>query len=349
MPHGFVSLPLVIIIVISSFVIVNLSQSKPANPNSTSVNLEDSGTAEAKRSLQLRNLTDTLSSTPPPSSQPTPPPSIPGYPTPGYATPSYPTPPYIYPTPYATPPDDDMCCGPFQTGSCTGGIAGGFVDDCSQCCGGEFCIPVNNPGNWTIPGYVGNPTGEFWCEVKPIIYLYPEKAKWVDVVVEIPGFIIASIPHYPPEGWLGVYAYPNGKLFYRGKTYPELFYEVALEPGEPLPHGYIVAKADIEKKLFSLGKELGFNDYESDQLATFWHERLNDNIKNPFVHISFFDHDQKQKLDRVIITPKPDVFIEYIFYFKGVDQPYPLDPPKIPPMPSRYGFTAVEWGGIIDQ
>ena len=38
-----------------------------------------------------------------------------------------------------------------------------------------------------------------------------------------------------------------------------------------------------------------------------------------------------------------------IFYFKKLDYSMSIQEPKFDSIPSRKGFTAVEWGGVIDD
>ncbi len=242
------------------------------------------------------------------------------------------------PQPSASVYDPYNCQGPSHDDQ--------FVYDCAECCGGA-CTDANayhTNGLTQGPGSYA----PFFCEAKPAIFLYPEKPSLIDVSIEAPGKITISIPEYG-DGWKGILAYPDGSLFYQGDKYPELFYEVALDRQEPPKTGVIVARKDIKPTLLKLGKQLGFNNTENTEFVEYWTDRLNKNIKSPFIQISFWDPIAKQKLDKVIITPKPDVFIQYIFYFKEVTIPYSIMPPAIPEAPVRQGFAAVEWGGVIDQ
>jgi len=55
-------------------------------------------------------------------------------------------------------------------------------------------------------------------------------------------------------------------------------------------------------------------------------------------------------VDKVIITPEPDTFIFFLAYFKPLSQPIQVKPLMLPlEPPKRVGFTAVEWGGTIDN
>ena len=93
---------------------------------------------------------------------------------------------------------------------------------------------------------------------------------------------------------------------------------------------------------------LGLKPNEQAEFLSYWLTRLN-SLKTPLVQISIFSQASKDLIDQVNITPKPDTFIQFIMYFKGLDKPVSLAELTLPnSIPDRVGFTAVEWGGIID-
>jgi hypothetical protein len=61
------------------------------------------------------------------------------------------------------------------------------------------------------------------------------------------------------------------------------------------------------------------------------------------------DEQEKERIDHVEITPKPDTRIEYLFYFKGLQNFNNIKALELPKYPQRIGFTEVEWGGTIDN
>ncbi len=345
-----------------------------ANP----VRLIASTVGSAAKTLQIFNQgvgSSTVTTTPSPSPSPSPSPGPSGTPTP--TTPFYsplptptntpaPTPaqPTAHPTaqPISTPFPTTNPTGPIYTNPSTGTpvcaynqqpnaagtnccVSGGYADSCGQCCGDEICMPADDSIYYRPRN---NKFQAVWCEVKPVVYLYPPKPLLVDVSLEVTGDIITSIPQYPQGGWKGVYAEPTGVLTYQAKKYSELFYEVAFKPQKPPQGGFIVPRSGLRFGLASLSKRLGFNSQESAELVDFWNNRINNNVFDPYILISFFEKQQKLTMDKVVITPQPDVFIEHILYFKGLDWPVQIEPPQFPPIPQRVGFTAVEWGGIID-
>ena len=188
---------------------------------------------------------------------------------------------------------------------------------------------------------------QYWCDAKPVIYLYPQKDMMVSVKLTIPGIVTKSIPTYPNEtGWQNILAHPDGSFEYQGNVYHELFYETRESKVTPPKTGFIVAHNNLKSVLSTLTTKLGLLPTEQQEFLFYWLPRL----KTPYVFVSVFSPEEKDFLDHVDIEPSPDVFINFILYFKGVDKPFPVKPVLLPQTPpQRNGFTAVEWGGIVDK
>lgn len=225
-----------------------------------------------------------------------------------------------------------------------------YTDDCSprNCCASCMDNSSGTAGNYYIGPITGSSNAKFWCDAKPVIYLYPPEPTTVTVRLQVPGQILVSDPLYPKEGWQNITAYPNGTILYKGKEYKELFYEASITPISPPKNGVVVSKSQIAATLAEIANRLGFNNIESAALVDFWTNKLT-MINKPYMLISYFEKSAKQKIDKVIIQPPPDTFIEYILYFKPIDNPISATALQFPPFPERKGFTAVEWGGIIDK
>lgn len=190
---------------------------------------------------------------------------------------------------------------------------------------------------------------ETWCYAKPVIYLYPTEPMFVDVSVTVPGEIIVSDPLYPEGGWKNVEAHPDGTLYYQGKKYKELFYESNVDDTRIPTRGLILKTTELREKLSIILTQLGLIKHERAEFIDFWIPRLED-LHTQYIFFSVIDPDEKQRIDHVTITPKPDTMIEFLAYFKGINMPLAPEPlilPKNPPQ--RIGFTAVEWGGTIDH
>lgn len=227
-------------------------------------------------------------------------------------------------------------------------------------------VPVNAVGcNYTHDeGYIGTytkfqfdglckhkglvPTDGIYCLGKPVIYLYPEKNTLVDVSVKTEGKIVVSDPLYPDEGWKQVLAYPNGKLEYEGNTYRELFYESETTTLNPPKRGIVLKTSDLKTSLRKYIILLGLTRKDEQQeFLDWWVPRLKA-LNSPYIFFSVLERNEKLRLDQVFIEPKPDTFIEFIAYFRPIEKLEKIQELQITPAPKRAGFTAVEWGGVID-
>jgi hypothetical protein len=176
---------------------------------------------------------------------------------------------------------------------------------------------------------------------KPALYLYPNKTKKVEVILKPKGQITKTIPEYKDK-WL-VVANPNGLI---DNKYPYLFYEVALENSVDLPkEGWIVKTTDLEKWFDVNLPKLGLNKKEIKDFKEYW---LGELKGYPYYKIRLLSEEFLDKNIAVKIYPKPDIFIRVIFYFEGTYYgKEKLIEPQIK-TPIRKGFTAVEWGGILE-
>lgn len=182
---------------------------------------------------------------------------------------------------------------------------------------------------------------------KPVIYLYPPEPMYVSVRLDIPGKITKSIPFYPYEGWY-VLAYPNGKINYQNHIYESLFYESSVSDIIPRKRtGFLIAKSNLANEMQNVLYRAGLSQKERNDFLDYWLPRLQAQ-PGPYFFVRLLTHEEKNLSDTVIITPKPDTFIEALFEFYSVANTFsyePLQQPSIPP--ERKGFTAVEWGGAI--
>lgn len=166
--------------------------------------------------------------------------------------------------------------------------------------------------------------------------------------LHLPGFVTESIPQYPTDGWKNVTAYPDGTLYYQGKQYTELYYESAVKMVATEPtQGYVVPVSRASVVLAKISDSFGLKNNEKQELIQYWMDRLM-RLNSPYVFISYFSPEDKQKIDGVEINPKPDTMIEFILYFKALKENKAVTAPVLPTPKARIGFTAVEWGGIVD-
>lgn len=230
-------------------------------------------------------------------------------------------------------------------------------------CRGDTCIsqrteshPTKKPCVDAVKHVCGNPIlgndgdGEY-CFGKPVIYLYPEVPTLVNVAIKTTGFVFISDPQIE-EGntWTDVTAHPDGTLFYKGEKYKELFYETKSETLTPPKKGLSIKSEHLKTELLELITKMGLTQkHEQDEFLDWWLPRL-EAYDSAYWFVGILDADEKKKHDTVIINPKPDTFIEFIVYFKPLQKPFQGEKFELPSKPpARDGFTAIEWGGVIDD
>ncbi len=217
------------------------------------------------------------------------------------------------------------------------------------------CADFNNSGWCRTLAREGD---GWYCIGKPVIYLYPTTPTLVDVKVITEGKVVISDPQIEvngrhnniesSQGWSDVMAHPNGILFYNDKPYRELFYESETKDVKQPKAGFIFKRENLKEELTNFIERLGLTrEDEKDEFLDWWLPRLSA-YDSPYWFVSILEKDEKQRLDQVLISPKPDTFIEFIAYFKPLENvPENYEELTLPPTPQRIGFTAVEWGGVI--
>lgn len=239
-----------------------------------------------------------------------------------------------------------------QAGQCTSMKAGSDINGPELGCETFGTMPIGPQTGARIADlYCKNPQlarGDgLFCIGKPVIYLYPTQPTYVDVEVKTPGKIVVSIPEYPIGGWKNVLAYPDGQLIYQGQQYGSLFYESEVATVLQPKTGMTLKRTHIGALLPPILYQLGLNEWETFEFMEFWMPKLLA-MESEYIFFSILPPLEKEAIDHIEISPKPDTMIAFIAYFKAVDTPYvgaqlalPVRPPK------REGFTVVEWGGTI--
>jgi hypothetical protein len=244
-----------------------------------------------------------------------------------------------------TPPPGNYCEHETERNGCT----------CNPCLPvGLYCNGNLPPAPATCTGDTPacqsqasqNPSCHFYCLGKPVIYLYPTHSMFVDVTLGRPETLVESIPEYG-NGWKNVLALPGGILKYQNNYFRELYYESSVEKVMAPDNGIFIKAGNLNTELKTKTEELGLNSYESEEFVEYWTPRL-EALNKPYIFFSIISKEEKEKTDHVDISPKPDTFIQFIAYFKGVDAPFETKPFTPPNVPERTGFTAVEWGGVIE-
>jgi PKD repeat protein len=181
-----------------------------------------------------------------------------------------------------------------------------------------------------------------WAIVyKPNIYLYPKKNCNICVSLSFPkgGEVIASIPEYR-NGWC-VNVEPNGAI---DDQYNYLFYESAQPNIWQRKNGWCLEQSKLEAFIKADMDSRGFTEDEINDFVEYWIPRLKE-----FPYYTIFPQ-TKESIDRVIevgFSVKPEVFYRLFYCIKGSQTNAIMDEP-ISSSFSRNGFTAVEWGVIMD-
>ena len=178
---------------------------------------------------------------------------------------------------------------------------------------------------------------QYKCFDSPL-YLYNARPLPVSATVTN-ATILESIPAYnPATGW-NLYATPQGS---------KIDYNYAAPFSAP-ETGYVVSSGHLTAFLSQYAPKVGLNDRETADYLAFWSEQL------PAADYYVVSHyDNPATIMNVELYPQPDTLIQVIMYFKPIsaeekEDYVSLTPPSFSPVPSRTGFTAVDWSGIIDR
>lgn len=203
----------------------------------------------------------------------------------------------------------------------------------------DDCVMKQRKANLSAKGE----DGKRICMDSPL-YLYAEKGK--NVSVKINTKVYSSNPLYPENGF-SIVMDDNNKMLINGNSYEKLDYDYASSLRILLPpdKGTIVTKKELDKTLRRYAENLGFNVQETRDLISYGKEK----ISSPYVFVSFFSQEKSKQILPITFNPKPDTYINYVFYFKqlGKDPKLEIDEPSFEKT-ERKGFTAVEISGIVE-
>lgn len=181
---------------------------------------------------------------------------------------------------------------------------------------------------------------------KPVIYLYPTEAAEVSVKVAPGNGLTITEPFYD-KGWK-VWAEPDGQLtnLKDGLKYPYLFWEGNGAIRYAMPEdGFVVDNYYLEKFFAARLEELGLNSKESADFQEFWVPEMRAKQK-PYYFVTFLPQSFMDRLAPLRVEPKPDTVIRVMMDWEGLDAHKKVAPQKLE-IPSRNGFTVVEWGGML--
>ena len=180
-------------------------------------------------------------------------------------------------------------------------------------------------------------------ECKPVIYLYPQEVTKLSIKLNPDGYLTESQPLYQ-NGWEDIVAYPDGKLIYQGEVFESLHYEAIINKFRTPKEGWVVQREDLSEFFAEILPKLGLNEKESEDFQEYWLGRL---TSSPYFFIGPLSREEIERIEPIEFSVQPNTFIRLRFYFKGLDEPFEIDPPVLPPPILRAGFTVVEWGGLF--
>ena len=179
---------------------------------------------------------------------------------------------------------------------------------------------------------------------KPVIYLYPERERRVDVSLDLTGDITFAYPCFASDRTWSVEASPDGAIrdLATGKQSRYLFWEGML-PGEwDLSQGFCVDGAETVPFLEGALGKMGLTEVEATDFITYWAPRMEGNAYNL---ISFQNAAYAAKA-RLTVNPAPDACIRVFMVWAPLDGPADIDPQELEAFERvSEGFTLVEWGG----
>lgn len=177
---------------------------------------------------------------------------------------------------------------------------------------------------------------------KPVIYLYPDSE--MDISVKVGAKITVSDPEYG-NGW-NVTAKPSGELKLAGQTYPYLFWEgLGFGKYPAITSGTVVARADVASTINKQLSQIGLNTKEIADFNEFWLPKM---PTKPYVRLTWLQNKEMDELAPLKITPAPTSVIRVFLDFQGHDQKINIPVQQLISYP-RDGYTAVEWGGLLNK
>ena len=179
---------------------------------------------------------------------------------------------------------------------------------------------------------------------KPVLYLYPKKNNTkINVKFEHPNYLTTTYPKYNKE-W-NVIANKNGNLKINNKNYYALYWEENKSKKIDYKTGFYVEKKNAIKFLEEKLNILGLNEREANEFIMYWLPILEKNEKSL---VYFETTEEREEFNKLNISPKPDSLLRIAIHVKKVDKKTSIKEQELKTF-KRTGFTAIEWGGVIDK
>lgn len=179
------------------------------------------------------------------------------------------------------------------------------------------------------------------------LYIYGKPGISLEVKVLTP--ISNFTAPYSKESGFQITTLGDGKFEVNGVISRSIDYdyEIAKRKITAPKNGIVVPGVRINEAIISLASNLGLNDQETQDLIAFAKDRFN----SPYVYVSFFDQKTSEEMLPLMITPKPDSYLNIVFYFKSLDQKPEVLPeaPRYPAKFQREGLSVVEISEFVDE
>ena len=174
--------------------------------------------------------------------------------------------------------------------------------------------------------------------------MYGEEGQ--EVTVKIGTYVFDDRPLY--SGGYNVTILEDDRLNVNGNIYDSLLYSYI--PGirkiSPPSYGTVATKVQLAGVLQDYATGLGLNRRETADLIMYGKETLT----APYVFVSFFDQKTSELILPLSFTPKPDNYLNIVFYFRQFAEKPDIAPvtPLFKPLTDRTGFTAVEISAMVE-
>ncbi len=179
---------------------------------------------------------------------------------------------------------------------------------------------------------------------KPVIYVYPEKTKQIDIKLEPKGELGFTYPAYN-KGW-NFTADTDGTIYMNDKKYHYLFWEGSTSINKNKVNsneGFMVSKDDLVPFFENKLSKMELNSKEIEDYITYWVPIM---AVNEYNYVHFIFNEEYNEYAALTVTPKPDVMFRVFMLFTKADiaNKLKLTEQTLPSF-TRNGFTLVEWGG----
>lgn len=181
------------------------------------------------------------------------------------------------------------------------------------------------------------------CYDSPL-YLYGTQGQ--KVKVNLNTYVYNTDPIY--QNGYDVTLLKDGKMLVNGTQTDSIKYDYT--PGikkiTPPLYGTVTTLGQLSNVLNSYANSLGLNQKETQDLISFAQGK----VTSPYVFVSFFNQEKSEEILPLSFSPKPDNYLNIVFYFKQYDTNpayTPVAPVFTNPL-NRTGFTAVEISGIVE-